>query len=339
MDQELKQRLIGASVIIALAVIFIPMLFDSKVEKVGDKKIDISIPEAGKNQLIVKSFSLDDAEESQSNEPVSLPESEAEIVDDRLVSRSPAPASGLIETVKTDDSIINDETIAPIKESTAAVVEETVKTEVEELNSKKPQVTEVENNQQNITKPKQTESIPVAELDSVFRVKLGSFSQAANAQQVRNKLAQEGIDSLVEFASDLNLYRVWSQSLYQDKLAAEKYVTAVNRLKLNLGEPKIIAVTNEEVKTANAAAQLGWVVQLGSFSDKANALDLRNRAKLAGFAAFVDQIKNNSGEVRYRLRVGPFNDQQQAQTQQQQINEKLKLKGLVQSHELATLVE
>ncbi len=338
MDQELKQRLIGASVIIALAVIFIPMLFDSKVEKVGDKKIDISIPEPGANQLTVKSFSLDDVELTQKNEPIVIPESQAETVDNRLVSRPPASANGLIDAVKPDEPVNRDQLIKPEKETKPAVVE-TIKVETEETISKKPVKTEVESSQQVVDTPKQAEKTTTPELDSVFRVKLGSFSQAVNAQQVRNKLAQEGIDSLVEFAAESNLYRVWSQSLYQDKQAAEKYVTAVNRLKLNLGEPKIIAVTNEEVKATNSAAQLGWVVQLGSFSDKANALDLRNRAKLAGFAAFVDQIKNNSGEARYRLRVGPFNDQQQAQTQQRQIVEKLKLEGLVKSHELATLVE
>lgn len=338
MDQELKQRLIGASVIIALAVIFIPMLFDSKVEKVGDKKIDISIPEAGKNQLTVKSFSLGDAEEIQKNESVSPPESQAEIVDDRLVNRSSAPANGLIETDKSDDSAIKDEVVEPVKEAKPDD-DQTLKTETEEISSNKPIPAEVENSQQVSAKPKPTETATEPELDSVFRVKLGSFSQAANAQQVRNKLAQEGIDSLVEFAAESSLYRVWSQSLYQEKQAAEKYVSAVKRLKLNLGEPKIIAVSKEEVKSTNAAAQLGWIVQLGSFSDKANALDLRNRVKLAGFPAFVDQVNNSAGEARYRLRVGPFNAQQQAETQQQKITDKLALEGLVKSHELATLVE
>ena len=39
MDQELKQRMIGAAVIIALAVIFVPMLFDGDIEEKHNKNI------------------------------------------------------------------------------------------------------------------------------------------------------------------------------------------------------------------------------------------------------------------------------------------------------------
>lgn len=45
MDQELKQRLIGAAVITALAAIFVPMLFDDPIDETGKSINELKIPE------------------------------------------------------------------------------------------------------------------------------------------------------------------------------------------------------------------------------------------------------------------------------------------------------
>lgn len=44
MDQELKQRLVGAVVITALAAIFVPMLFDDPVDQRGQQINELTIP-------------------------------------------------------------------------------------------------------------------------------------------------------------------------------------------------------------------------------------------------------------------------------------------------------
>lgn len=49
MDQELKQRLIGAAVVTALAAIFIPMLFDDPVDTSGQAVSEMTIPEPPAN--------------------------------------------------------------------------------------------------------------------------------------------------------------------------------------------------------------------------------------------------------------------------------------------------
>lgn len=46
MDQELKQRLIGAIVITSLAAIFIPMLFDDPIDETGKLISELKIPAA-----------------------------------------------------------------------------------------------------------------------------------------------------------------------------------------------------------------------------------------------------------------------------------------------------
>lgn len=48
-----------------------------------------------------------------------------------------------------------------------------------------------------------------------------------------------------------------------------------------------------------------WVVQVGSFSSRKNALGLRDRLRKAGFATQVEKVRVK-GKVHYRVRVGPF---------------------------------
>jgi DedD protein len=44
MDQELKQRLVGAVVLTSLAVIFVPMLFDDPIDQSGKRIGELEIP-------------------------------------------------------------------------------------------------------------------------------------------------------------------------------------------------------------------------------------------------------------------------------------------------------
>jgi DedD protein len=348
MDQELKQRLIGASVIIALAIIFIPMLFDNEVKKSADKNIDIVIPESGSHPLSVKTFSLDDEPAPNESAEITVPETDYSLADDQLLAEESVDGNGLIESSgqraesesqsrEKTGAINPDETMT---ETAVQPADEPVNTAVDMNPSDNNQAQTADTSPDTDAEPKTTsEPEPTVTEKQVFRVKLGSFSQAENAQKVKNSLAQKGIDSLVELAPDMALYRVWSQALYQDKAKAEDYVASVKKLNLNIGTPKIIVVTEEEVKASADRGQLGWVVQLGSFAAKNNALDLRNKLKLAGFTAFVDFSENSQGESRYRLRVGPVNTREQADKLKQQISQKLKLDGLVKTHELAQLVD
>ena len=55
---------------------------------------------------------------------------------------------------------------------------------------------------------------------------------------------------------------------------------------------------------ANGVGVTAWVVQLGSFSSEENAEALNQKLRKAGFKAFVEPLKQNTGTV-YRVRIGP----------------------------------
>lgn len=78
MDQELKQRLIGAAVITALAVIFVPMLFDDAVDETGKNVNELQIPEI--------------PAKTQEVEIMPLPEKAEDVATVIPVEKSPKPA-------------------------------------------------------------------------------------------------------------------------------------------------------------------------------------------------------------------------------------------------------
>jgi DedD protein len=55
-----------------------------------------------------------------------------------------------------------------------------------------------------------------------------------------------------------------------------------------------------------------WAVQLGSFSDQANAERLAANLRKSGYAAFLSQLKTPSGAL-HRVRVGPQKDRDSAE--------------------------
>lgn len=333
MDQELKQRLIGASVIIALAIIFVPMLFDGEVADKNNQNVSISIPEAGENSLEVKKFELD-RPVVESKEP---PPTEAELI----ISDTNEPQLVDVESVnipsdeslQSIDSQANDETENQNQAETTKPIEEQLIAEPvqqPEPQEEEPPVVEA--------KPITKQPATVVSGNQIFRVKLGSFSQQGNAERVKSSLAQKNIKAIVEYSPGLKLYRVWSQEMYLDESRANNYVSAVNQLNLNIGTPKVITLSAEEVSQMASQGQMGWVVQLGSFSAQKNAIELRNKVKAAGFSGFVDVITNSAGTTLYRLRIGPLMEKSDAEKTQSDIQQKLKLDGLIKPHELGQVV-
>jgi DedD protein len=73
-----------------------------------------------------------------------------------------------------------------------------------------------------------------------------------------------------------------------------------------------------------------WVVQVGSFSSAANADNLVARLKLESMTAYKEQV-SSSGNVIYRVRVGPFLEREEALRADRLISERLAIDGVVMS--------
>ena len=80
-----------------------------------------------------------------------------------------------------------------------------------------------------------------------------------------------------------------------------------------------------------AAAATGFAVQLGAFGNAEEATRLRDRARAAGLSAFVEQVQTDKGPLT-RVRLGPVLDRDAATALQQQAQAKLGVSGVVRPH-------
>ena len=72
-------------------------------------------------------------------------------------------------------------------------------------------------------------------------------------------------------------------------------------------------------------------MQLGAFGSAAEADKLRDRARGAGFSAFVQQVRTDKGTLS-RVRVGPVMSRADADQLKAQVSARLGISGIVQSH-------
>lgn len=86
-----------------------------------------------------------------------------------------------------------------------------------------------------------------------------------------------------------------------------------------------------EVASTPATEPVGWVVQVGSFSQADNAMALRDKLRGAGFTAFVEKLKTGEGTV-YRVRVGPELRREAAEAQLEKLKRTQQLDGIVMGH-------
>ena len=77
-----------------------------------------------------------------------------------------------------------------------------------------------------------------------------------------------------------------------------------------------------------AADTEGWVVQLGSFSNKKNAGELSDKLRNMSYRVFVDKIAQD-GQTVYRVRIGPQRQRADAEAIRDKLARELQLNAIV----------
>ncbi len=80
-----------------------------------------------------------------------------------------------------------------------------------------------------------------------------------------------------------------------------------------------------------AAANVGFAVQLGAFSESSDAIALRDRLRASGFSAFTETVTTDKGKLT-RVRVGPVVDRAAADQLKAQVRSKTGVDGIVRPH-------
>lgn len=295
MDSSLKQRLLGAAVLIALAVIFVPMFMsDSAPRKSAEMETtNLAIPPAPDREFQQRVLPVDPAP----------------------VANSPVPTAPAAAAP------------APVPEPPAAAVAKS------EPAATVPPPAVAEPVPPASDKPASAAPAAGAAADSRYYVHLGVYAESANANELVAALKKDGHPAFTESTQyqGKSAARV-RVGPYANRAAAESARLRIRTLKPAV-PGSVVQLASDVSADAPASALAparagGWAVQLGALKAESDATRLRDRLRSAGFTSFVDKVDAN-GSTLWRVRAGPEVDRAAADKLRASIRERMKLDGII----------
>lgn len=334
MDKALKQRLVGASVLIVLAVIVLPMLLSGRSDTLKQESRQIEMPPKPE-ELSIETRRF----------PVGLPNKPASSVQDRearsesenLDQKSPDVLSDAEKSPARSDTVtpLPDKQEVSASNTEASGVVADVDTEVvEKAPEKPPAVTSITLKSGRDTGV-DVEKTEQSSVDTPrYLVQVASFSSEKNANLLASKLRAENLPVMMDVVDRVAglLHRV-RVGPYEGRAEADAVVASLKSKMTDLA-PRILDLRPEESAPVSTPSDplVRWVVQVGSFGavDAADALVARLR--LAGLNAFSEKVTSNAGTA-YKVRVGPELDRDKAVALAKKLKTEQQLDGFVTTQE------
>jgi DedD protein len=298
MDKALKQRLVGASVLIALAVIVLPMLLGGRPEGESQQTRPIEIPaQPPELSFETRRYPIGDqgAEQQTKN---------GESRQEEPVRQLPAPKT------------------PPVKMDQANAVESIV----EKPGVDKEALTPVD------ISPAPTPFDSPPEKDNRYVVQVASFGALANANKLTDTLKKEGYSVVTDSVkSDVGVLHRVRVGPFATEAEANKSVIDLES-KINGVKPRVMDLQPGKSAqiTTPSDPLVRWIVQIGSFSKAANAEKLVASLRLDGLSAY-QEVVSSTGSSIYRVRIGPFLERKEAIRVERLVREKRSLNGVVMS--------
>lgn len=327
MDSPMKQRLIGAAVLVALAVIFLPMLVKGPAPDSGVSDVPLNAPNAPATDYEVRDLPLVMPGETPDGGAVGMETSPGQSTNDgheELPTPAEQPAAANPDAADLADP--------------AAVVSTTA----EPL----PAVPEQ-------SQPAATSRLPAVAAGGNYAVSFGSFTTSGSADKVIASLRAAGLPGYRESATvdrkavqrvrvgpyatraDAEIARQQALRVRDDVNAGvvvlDAEVAPATPLKPTPSEAAPVAATSPTKPQAPAAAATGFAVQVGAFSKPADASALRDQLRAAGFSAFTEVVATDKGSLT-RVRAGPVATHAQADQLKTQVKSKFGIDGIVRPH-------
>jgi len=302
MDKALKQRLVGASVLIILAVIVLPMLLSGRSDTLKQESRQIELP-AKPDELSIETrrfpVGLPNKPTSAASQQTNIPSAEKSVEPAGSQPQSISPA-------------VNDQAgQVPVADGNAA-----------DVSSDKPVDNEGGTSGPTIAKPPAVTSIVLSsgrdkdvnvdggagDLEGTPRylVQVASFSSEKNANALADKLRARNLPVLmdvVERAAGL-LHRV-RVGPYVERAEADAIVASLSAEIKDL-TPRVLDLRPGDAAPVSTPSDplVRWVVQVGSFNKPESADALVTKLRGADLAAFSEKVSSSDGTA-YKVRIGP----------------------------------
>lgn len=325
MEPALKTRLIGAAVLVAIAVIVVPMFFPGTPPSAGsDKSLSLNIPAAPSSQVQSRTLSLAPASSAGAagGPPAPATVNGASASDDHVATVN------IASRVPQDVHPENDTAPASTQQAPAQAPKQA---------SARPPSKPAPATKAPASKAPAQRTAAASSLGRAahghFSLNLGAYTQRANAKHLMKQVEALGYPVAVSGVQigGKPAARV-TAGPFDSRAAAE-----AARLKIKAriaGVPAKLDSSASDQTSDQPASALpahkagGWAVQLGAFSHKADALKLRDKVRKAGFDGYVDDV-DTGGKTLWRVRVGPEAQRDAAEKTLTELKSKLKLGGVV----------
>lgn len=307
MDQKLKERVFGALVVVAIAVIFVPMLLDKK----QDEAVNIS-----------EAIPTPPIEETAST---TVPEQVAEVeqtVNQQHLESVTAALPKEAAPVAPEMNKVSSETIH------AAQVEAPAQPKAAKI-AVAPAPAPIQPTAQTaaLAKPKVAAApqSTVAEHQAA-EMPIASVSSASATNDFLAENDETGMSSISGAAADFSAQAepALAPVLAQAQASVAEAAPAQ--------APKAIQKPTETVAAAIQPNEAGWAIQLGTFANHANAKALERKLKDKGYAAFSYEV-NSGNQKLTRVLVGPEAKREDAARMVSKLEANVQLKGVVIRYE------
>jgi DedD protein len=291
MNQELKQRIIGAIVVTALAAIFIPMLFDDPIENSGQSVSELAIPATPLNSNEVSANKLP----SNANQVLNVPDNASETLVNTEEESELSKDTQLSEEIPAND----DPTVDNTDEDIVAQADSKSK------NSNTPPSLDtgvVETHKPSVSKKALPELAkqeptpePVWEEEKAIEVP----AELVNTTKTKTKTAP----IKVKIKSTAPIKTATPENIISKKITTTEKPLPV----------KAVITDKPTVVPTKPKAELSrWTIQVGSFSKKENATTLMETLRKQNLPVTLDTIKSANDGLIYRLKIGPTLEKKRA---------------------------
>lgn len=345
METSLKHRLIGAGVLVALAVIFLPMLVKGPAPDGGAKDVSLHVPEAPQDGFETRELPL--VGDAGPAAPAPL---------------QPAPGTSVTSPDANGAAAAANPDAADLAVPASAVAAGNYAVTFGAYAS-------AGDADKVIARLKQSGLPGFSTQDSIngrpaWRVRVGPYADQAQAEAARLsaakirsdvKLQVIALDATPAAAPAATVSTPSPARVEPAKTATSAVADAAKQApakpaptkpepaKVEAPKPapaKAESAKAEKVEPAKpavvtpkapAASGVGFAVQLGAFAAATDADSLRDKARAAGFSAFVEQVNTDKGPLN-RVRIGPVATRDEAEKLKAAVAAKLGVSGMVRPH-------
>jgi len=351
-SEDLKTRLLGAAILIALAVLFVPMFFSSKPPAPGgDQSVSLAIPPAPDRDLQTKTMNLTpdaavgtpgaptQAAAASTGQPAATavtPASGNQLATVNIGSNRPRdvetdPEAGkapVPTTVTTGAATSPTQPVIPMQATPAAggpvIKPQAAKQQQPAIAAAAPAVA----------------AAPAGEGN--YRLNLSAYASAAGVANLERRVRALGYPVSSHPITQAGQQRTLViAGPFATRTAAE-----AARLKITQSVPGVPARLEQDASHESADAAMapaagqpapavvaragGWAVQLAAMSSQGDANALRDKLRSNGFDGFVDTVQAG-GKQLWRVRAGPQTQRDDALHVRDQIKAKLGIDGNIVS--------